>query len=247
MEGNEWLCLTGTLGHPQALPVRNASRTSVLEAMKPSTPVGLNRTKCTRWLFCTCSSGPRTFATSCSKEREHLSLIRAWEPGLWSVSVVPVCSMEGFLQPLRRCHFSAVQQPEQWEPPPSTLRFPPLCNLTLTHTSPPFILSSSSLLMPKPKEIRGALSRHSWSHSSSAETYCLQWHLCRGQKVLITSDPWANSYNTLMVRLTPVSYNLHYIHGNQDGASSQIISSSTACYSVPVKGQNVIPHSLTGI
>ena len=63
--------------------------------------------------------------------------------------------------------------------------------------------------MPNPKVICGAFSKHSWSQSSSAETYCLQWHLQSGQKVLMIYDPWANSYIILMVRLATVPYGLH--------------------------------------
>lgn len=70
MGGNGCLGVTGIWAPSQALRMRNASRTSVLETTKPSTPWGLNSTKCTLWLLCTCSSGPRTFDSSCGKQRE---------------------------------------------------------------------------------------------------------------------------------------------------------------------------------
>lgn len=62
-------------------------------------------------------------------------------------------------------------------------------------------------------EISGALSKHSWSQSSSAETYCLQWHLEK------TKD---------LGHLWPLSKQLQ----RTDGQSSPSISHNEWAYSM---------------
>lgn len=59
--------------------------------------------------------------------------------------------------------------------------------------------------MPNPKEIRGAFNKHIWSQSSSAEMYCLQWHLYNKEKVLIIYNPWVNN-NILLFTMSKLQH-----------------------------------------
>lgn len=115
--------------------------------------------------------------------------------------------------------------------------------------------------MPNLKEIRGAFSKHNWSQSSSAETYCLQWHLYSRKKVLTTYDPWASSYKILRVRLDLLAYILHneqtysivmengikQTHSPSHPVLCLLFNTSSLTQGPHMIGQNVIAPSLPGI